>query len=108
LLQTARQYFIDGGDRVRWTFPSVVISGIELAQRYKWREHYVSDYERELSQVFRFIHQAISILYNKVESSEICLRLYLLALQAADEAGLEELAYEFAAQRWVVNYMARV
>lgn len=44
------------------------------------------------------MHQVAQHLYNTAESSEVCLRLYLLALQAADDAGLEGLAYEFAVQ----------
>lgn len=37
-----------------------------------------------------------------MESSETCLRLFLLAAQIADEAGLEELAYEFYVQAYVI------
>lgn len=37
-----------------------------------------------------------------MEASEVCLRLYLLALSSADEAGLEELAYEFAVQAFTI------
>lgn len=44
------------------------------------------------------MHQVAQHLYNAVESSEVCLRLYLMALQAADDTGLEGLAYEFAVQ----------
>jgi vacuolar protein sorting-associated protein 35 len=56
----------------------------------------------KISTLFKFIHQCTSVLYNKVESSETCLRLYLLALSSADEAGLEELAYEFAVQAFTI------
>ena len=58
----------------------------------------MTDFEPKLNALFKFIHQVASFLYNKVESSEICLRLYLLALQAADDTGIEGLAYEFAVQ----------
>lgn len=37
-----------------------------------------------------------------MESSETCLRLFLLAAQVADEAGMEELAYEFYVQAFVI------
>jgi hypothetical protein len=42
------------------------------------------------------------VLYNKVESSDICLRLFLLAAQSADESGFEELAYEFYVQSFTI------
>ena len=45
----------------------------------------------------------ISTLYNSPsDASEICLRLYLLALQAADESDLEDIAYEFAVQAFTI------
>lgn len=55
-----------------------------------------------MASLFKFIHQVISILYHKVEASEICLRLFLLAAQVADECGLEELTYEFFVQAFVI------
>jgi len=60
------------------------------------------EWDARVSTVFKFIHQCTSILYNKVEASDICLRLYLLALAAADESGHEELAYEFAVQAFTI------
>ena len=55
-----------------------------------------------MSAIFKFVHQLISMLYHRVESSETCLRLFLLAAQVADDAGLEELAYEFYVQAFVI------
>lgn len=60
------------------------------------------EWEAKLASLFKFIHQVISILYHKVEASEICLRLFLLAAQVADECGLEELTYEFFVQAFVI------
>ncbi|SCZ99747.1 BZ3501_MvSof-1269-A2-R1_Chr12-2g03449 [Microbotryum saponariae] len=102
LLQTARREFSEGGDRIRWTFPPLIVGAVKLARRYKARERSVEDWDVKVSSLFKFMHQCTSVLYNKVESSEICLRLYLLALSAADEANLEELAYEFAVQAFTI------
>mgnify|MGYP001579303170 CR=1 FL=1 len=102
LLQMGRKEFGDGGDRIRWTFPPLIVAAIKLARRYKFCEARVADWEPKISSLFKFIHQCTAVLYNKVESSDICLRLYLLALSAADEAGLEELAYEFAVQAFTI------
>jgi vacuolar protein sorting-associated protein 35 len=52
--------------------------------------------------LFKFIHQVINILYHKVDASDICLRLFLLAAQVADECNLEELTYEFYVQAFVI------
>ncbi|KAK4688331.1 vacuolar protein sorting-associated protein 35, partial [Tremellales sp. Uapishka_1] len=102
LLQTARKHFADGGERIRYTFPPLIASGIQLARRFKAREHVENDWETRLSSVFKFVHQIISILYHKVEASETCLRLFLLAAQVADDCGLEELTYEFFVQAFVI------
>lgn len=118
LLQTARKHFADGGERIRYTFPPLIASGIQLARRFKQREHVVSiawetcqerllttqenDWETRISSLFKFVHQLISILYHKVEAPDLCLRLFLLAAQVADDCRLEELTYEFFVQAFVV------
>ncbi|KWU43823.1 vacuolar protein sorting-associated protein 35 [Rhodotorula sp. JG-1b] len=108
LLQAARREFTEGGDRIRWTFPPLIVAAIKLSRRYKQLQSTRNslppdEWDVRLSAVFKFIHQCTSILYNKVDSaSDICLRLYLLALAAADETGQEELAYEFAVQAFTI------
>ncbi|MBW0509769.1 hypothetical protein O181_049484 [Austropuccinia psidii MF-1] len=102
LLQEARKAFSEGGDRIRWTYPPLAICALKLAQRYNYRQHYIPDWDIKITSLFKWIHQVLSVLYNRVESSEICLRLYLQALQVADGAGLEELAYEFAVQAFTI------
>ena len=105
MLQTARKEFSEGGDRIRWTFPPLIVAAIKLSRRYKYAQSSIepTTWDNKVSTLFKFIHQATSILYNKVESSsDICLRLYLLSLSAADETGLEELAYEFAVQAFTI------
>ncbi|WWC99767.1 hypothetical protein V866_006672 [Kwoniella sp. B9012] len=102
LLQTARKHFSEGGERIRFTFPPLIASGIQLARRFKQREDIESDWETRLSSLFKFIHQLISILYHKVEAPETCLRLFLLAAQISDDCKLEELTYEFFVQAFVI------
>ncbi|GAA5980497.1 hypothetical protein JCM11641_003413 [Rhodosporidiobolus odoratus] len=108
LLQTARREFSSGGDRIRWTFPPLIVSAIKLTHRYACLQHTrrslsPDDFEARVSLVFKFIHQCTSLLYNQVDAaSATCLRLYLLALQAADTTGHEELAYEFAVQAFTI------
>ncbi|GAA6036266.1 hypothetical protein JCM8097_006867 [Rhodosporidiobolus ruineniae] len=108
LLQTARREFQSGGDRIRWTFPPLIVSAIKLTQRYARLQHTrrslpPDDFDARVSTVFKFIHQCTSLLYNQVDAaSATCLRLYLLALSAADSTGHEELAYEFAVQAFTI------
>ncbi|BGP19843.1 hypothetical protein JCM10213_003152 [Rhodosporidiobolus nylandii] len=108
LLQTARREFTAGGDRIRWTFPPLIVSAIKLTTRYaalqRTRRSLPPDeWDARVSLVFKFIHQCTSLLYNQVDAaSPTCLRLYLLALQAADQTGHEELAYEFAVQAFTI------
>ncbi|KAJ1586934.1 hypothetical protein NDA12_003905 [Ustilago hordei] len=102
LLQTARKHFVDDGERIKFTLPPLITSAIKLARRYKLREREEPNWESKMFTLYKFIHQVISILYNKVESSDICLRLFLLAAQSADESGFEELAYEFYVQSFTI------
>lgn len=102
LLQTARKHFVDGGERIKFTLPPLITSAIKLARRYKLHEREEPNWESKMFTLYKFIHQVISILYNKVESSDICLRLFLLAAQSADESGFEELAYEFYVQSFTI------
>ncbi|KAI8461475.1 vacuolar protein sorting-associated protein 35 [Phakopsora pachyrhizi] len=102
LLQEARKAFSEGGDRIRWTYPPLAICALKLARRYTYQQNFILDWEVKITSLFKWIHQVLTVLYNRVESSEICLRLYLQALQSADAAGLEELAYEFAVQAFTI------
>ncbi|GAA5895712.1 hypothetical protein JCM6882_000376, partial [Rhodosporidiobolus microsporus] len=108
LLQTARREFTTGGDRIRWTFPPLIVSAIKLTRRYARlqttrRSLAPDEWDARVSTVFKFIHQCTSLLYNQVDAaSATCLRLYLLALSAADSTGHEELAYEFAVQAFTI------
>ncbi|CAG8434801.1 11759_t:CDS:10 [Ambispora gerdemannii] len=102
LLSTARKQFSEGGERIRYTFPPLAVSAIKLARSYKALEAQDNNWEKKTSTLFRFIHQIISILCQKVEFSSICLRLFLLAGQSADECGFEEICYEFFVQAFTI------
>ncbi|KAG8926157.1 Vacuolar protein sorting-associated protein 35 [Tulasnella sp. 418] len=104
LLMTARRYFADGGERIRYTYPPLITAAIKLARRYRGREHLEADWSTKVSALLKFIHQIISVLYTKVESPSICLRLFLLAAQTSGSLGMEfsELTYEFYVQAFTV------
>ncbi|OBZ91942.1 Vacuolar protein sorting-associated protein 35 [Choanephora cucurbitarum] len=102
LLSAARKQFGDGGDRIRYTFPALIVSAVKLARRYRFIEEQDEIWEKKTSTLFRFIHQVISTLYNKCEVAEGCLHLFLLAGQSADECGFEEIAYEFFVEAFTI------
>jgi len=102
LLQEARRHFSEGAERMRFTFPPLINAAIKLARRYKKVEGEDEDWTAKLTNLFKFIHQIISVMYNRVEASDISLRLFLLAAQVADDCGFEELTYEFYVQAFTI------
>ncbi|KAF9507321.1 hypothetical protein BS47DRAFT_1377951 [Hydnum rufescens UP504] len=89
LLQTARRYFVEGAERMRYTYPPLITASINLARRYKLREFVEVDWPRK-----------VTALLNRAPA--ISLRLFLLAAQVSDECGFEELTYEFYVQAFSV------
>jgi vacuolar protein sorting-associated protein 35 len=103
LLQTARRHFVEGGERIRFTLPPLVMASVKLARRYKVRQKVEADWERKMKTLYKYIHQVITTLYNLSESSsETCLKLFLVAAQSADETRFEELSYEFHVQSFTI------
>ncbi|KAI7872167.1 vacuolar protein sorting-associated protein 35 [Spinellus fusiger] len=100
LLSSARKQFSKGGQRIRYTYPSLVTASITLARRYKSLEHNEA-WESKTATLFRFIHQVISTLH-QYECATLCLHLFLLAGQSADEIGFEEIAYEFFVEAFTI------
>lgn len=105
LLQMTRKAFADGGDRIRTTTPPLITACLKLAKRFKARENLDDNWETQSNALFKFMHSALSTLYTRVNgagASEMALRLFCAAGQAADMAGFEEVAYEFFAQAFTV------
>lgn len=62
LLQTARMAFAEGGDRIRWTFPPLIVAAVKLARRRRAKaieagESTDIEGDAKASTLFRFIHQ---------------------------------------------------
>jgi vacuolar protein sorting-associated protein 35 len=102
LLSMARKHFVEGNDRIRFTFPPIVFMALQLARRYKNLQDKDEEWTRKATTLFRFIHQLISVLYNKSDTHELALRLFLMAAQAADQCGFEENAYDFFVQAFTI------
>jgi len=118
LLQAARKAFAEGGDRIRYTTPALSTACLALARRLKTREHLDDTWKSQMQALFKFLHSLISALYTCFTASasaalsgpsasaaavpELSLRLFLGAGQVADQAGFEEVSYEFFAQAFTV------
>jgi len=90
LLHTVRQHYSQGGDAMRHIFPPLILDAIALLRRVP-RE---SAWERKVRTLFQFVHQLIAAQYHAVETPELCVRLFLLAAEVADEARIEDVAYD--------------
>ncbi|EEQ83864.1 hypothetical protein RJZ56_002094 [Blastomyces dermatitidis] len=104
LLQETRKAYSEGNERTRYTTPAIITSSLKLARKYKLREHYDDNWQAQSSTLYRFMHQCISNLYQRVNSgcAELSLRLFVLCGQVADQAGFEEFSYEFFAQAFTI------
>ncbi|PGH10446.1 hypothetical protein GX51_00205 [Blastomyces parvus] len=104
LLQETRKAYSEGNERIRYTTPAIITSSLKLARRYKLREHYDDNWQSQSSTLYRFMHQCISNLYQRVNPgcAELSLRLFVLCGQVADQAGFEEFSYEFFAQAFTI------
>ncbi|RKO90980.1 vacuolar protein sorting-associated protein 35 [Blyttiomyces helicus] len=107
LLSTARKHFGEGGDiRIRFTLPPLVIASIKLARKYRARqEEYFAD-DDDSGPLFKDENPAPTnsahIGHGLMTPPDMALRLFLMAAQAADEAGFEELSYEFFVQAFTI------
>jgi vacuolar protein sorting-associated protein 35 len=103
LLQMTRAAYAEGGDRVKFTTPALITSGMKLARRYKSREHYEDNWSTQSSALYKFMHSSLSTLYTRVNgAADLCLRLFIACGQIADQTGFEEVSYEFFAQAFTI------
>lgn len=102
LLQALRKAFQDGNERIKYTTPALLTSSIKLARKYKAREHYEDNWQSQSSALYKFMHSAISALYTRNGAADLCLRLFISCGQVADQAGFEEVSYEFFAQAFTI------
>ncbi|KAI9830381.1 MAG: Vacuolar protein sorting-associated protein 35 [Phylliscum demangeonii] len=103
LLQHTRRVFAEGNERIRYTTPALITSALKLARRYKTREHYEDNWSSQSSSLYKFMHNALSALYERVNgAADLCLRLFLACGQVSDQTGFEEVSYEFFAQAFTI------
>lgn len=101
LLHIVRRHYAQDVQTIRTTFPPLVLDATLLIRRYEHRRHDKA-WDRKIRTLFQFVHQLISTLYHAAETPELCVRLVLLAAEVADEARMEDLAYEFYVQAFTI------
>ncbi|KAI1973588.1 retromer complex subunit Vps35 [Ophidiomyces ophidiicola] len=104
LLQKTKTAYTDGNERIRYTTPPLITASLKLARNLKKREHFEDNFQSQSTALFRFMHQCVSTLYQRVNSgcADLSLRLFVFCGQVADEVGFEEFSYEFFAQAFTV------
>ncbi|KAL5338701.1 vacuolar protein sorting-associated protein 35 [Aspergillus crustosus] len=104
LLQVIRKAYLEGNERIRYTFPAIISSSIRLARKLKSREHYDDNWQSQSSALYRFMHQCVNNLYQRVNPgcADLALRLFVMCGEVADQTGFEEFSYEFFAQAFTI------
>ncbi|PNS15824.1 Vacuolar protein sorting-associated protein 35 [Sphaceloma murrayae] len=105
LLQSCRDAFAIGNERIKYTTPALLTASFKLARRYKARQHLQDDWSTQSTSLYKFIHTLISTLYTRVSSpsiADLALRLFLSAGLVSNQCGFEEASYEFFAQAFTV------
>ncbi|OLL22782.1 Vacuolar protein sorting-associated protein 35 [Neolecta irregularis DAH-3] len=102
ILEALSKACIEGGDRIKYTTPSLVTQTILLAHQCYSQEHLENDWPNKLTAMFKFLHQLISMLYSRMALADLCLRLFVNAGQIADSCGAEDTAYEYFAQAFTI------
>ncbi|KAL4906091.1 hypothetical protein BDW74DRAFT_138372 [Aspergillus multicolor] len=104
LLQATRKAYLDGNERIRYTFPAIISSSIRLARKLKSREHYDDNWQSQSSALYRFMHQCVNNLYQRVNPgcADLALRLFVMCGEVADQTSFEEFSYEFFAQAFTI------
>ncbi|KAJ5793574.1 hypothetical protein N7457_000173 [Penicillium paradoxum] len=104
LLQATRKAFAEGNERIRYTTPAIITVSIRLARKLKSREHYDDNWQSQSSALYRFMHQSINNLYQRVNPgcADLALRLFVMSGEVADQTGFEEVSYEFFAQAFTI------
>ncbi|KAJ5674007.1 hypothetical protein N7462_009446 [Penicillium macrosclerotiorum] len=104
LLQATRKAYTDGNERIRYTTPAIITVSIRLARKLKSREHYDDNWQSQSSALYRFMHQCVNNLYQRVNPgcADLALRLFVMCGEVADQTGFEEVSYEFFAQAFTI------
>ncbi|CAF0907257.1 unnamed protein product [Didymodactylos carnosus] len=103
--QQYHDVFKNGGiERMRFTYPPLIMQAYALVYRYKAIKDQDEKWEKKCQKLFQFCNQCLTLL-TKPESNDLPLRLYLqgsLAASEIDTESTETIAYEFLSQAYVL------
>ncbi|XP_052203382.1 vacuolar protein sorting-associated protein 35B-like isoform X2 [Diospyros lotus] len=104
IIYTLKKHIMAGGPkRLPFTIPPVVFSTLKLVRRLHGQDGEVVGEEVSATpkKIFQLLSQVIDVL-SSVQSPELALRLYLQCAEAANDADLEPVAYEFFTQAFML------
>jgi len=104
MYMAARKHFESGGAaRIKHTYTPLVFRVLKLAVTIKQKENEDNEWGGKAKKVFKFAHEAVSVL-SRSQMPEQSLRLFLQCAQAANKCGsqFETIAYEFLTQAFLI------
>ncbi|KAG6596253.1 Vacuolar protein sorting-associated protein 35A, partial [Cucurbita argyrosperma subsp. sororia] len=104
IISTVSKYILTGGiKRLPFTVPALVFSSLKLVRQLQGQEKNPSGDEIATTpkKIFQLLTQTIETL-SSLSAPELAFRLYLQCAEAANDCGLEPVAYEFFTQAYIL------
>ncbi|KAL1199745.1 Vacuolar protein sorting-associated protein 35C [Cardamine amara subsp. amara] len=104
IIFTVRKHILTGGPkRLPLTIPPLVFSALKLIRRVPSGDEnpFGDDASATPKKILQLLNEAIEVL-SDVSASDLALRLYLQCAQAANDCGLEAVAYEFFTKAYLL------
>ncbi|XP_023538998.1 vacuolar protein sorting-associated protein 35A-like [Cucurbita pepo subsp. pepo] len=104
IISTVSKHILTGGiKRLPFTVPALVFSSLKLVRQLQGQEKNPSGDETATTpkKIFQLLTQTIETL-SSVSAPELAFRLYLQCAEAANDCGLEPVAYEFFTQAYIL------
>ncbi|XP_022971465.1 vacuolar protein sorting-associated protein 35A-like [Cucurbita maxima] len=104
IISTVSKHILTGGiKRLPFTVPALVFSSLKLVRQLHGQEKNPSGDETATTpkKIFQLLTQTIETL-SSVSAPELAFRLYLQCAEAANDCGLEPVAYEFFTQSYIL------
>ncbi|OIS97189.1 PREDICTED: vacuolar protein sorting-associated protein 35A-like [Nicotiana attenuata] len=104
IISTVKQHILTGGPkRLPFTAPPLIFNSLKLVRRLQNQDENAPEEEASAmpKKIFQILNQIIEAL-SSVPVPELSLRLYLECAEAANDADLEPVAYEFFTQAYIL------
>ncbi|KAL1199746.1 Vacuolar protein sorting-associated protein 35C [Cardamine amara subsp. amara] len=104
IIFTVRKHILTGGPkRLPLTIPPLVFSALKLIRRVPSGDEnpFGDDASATPKKILQLLNETVEVL-SDVSASDLALRLYLQCAQAANDCGLEAVAYEFFTKAYLL------